>query len=286
MSTSTPTTDLGALPVVVIGAGPVGLAAAAHLADRGLPFVVLEAGDEVGRGRPAVGTRPHLHPVAVPRRPDRGEAARPHRLDPPGHAGPADRRRARRALPAPAGRPARRPGSATATACWRCPGTAWTRPAASAGPSARSSSASSDDDGAVHDLRARAVIDASGTWEHPNPLGASGLPAAGEDDVGRRARRRPAGRPGPRPGPVRRTHARWSSGAGHSAANTLLTLARLAAEAPGTRILWAIRGADPSRVYGGGAADELAARGRLGTDLRALVDSGAVELHHRAGHHR
>ena len=36
------------LPVVVIGAGPTGLAAAAHLTDRGLPFVVLEAGDDVG----------------------------------------------------------------------------------------------------------------------------------------------------------------------------------------------------------------------------------------------
>ena len=32
------------LPVVVIGAGPVGLAAAAHLAERGIDFVVLEAG--------------------------------------------------------------------------------------------------------------------------------------------------------------------------------------------------------------------------------------------------
>ena len=27
-------------PVAVVGAGPVGLAAAAHLAERGLPFVV------------------------------------------------------------------------------------------------------------------------------------------------------------------------------------------------------------------------------------------------------
>jgi 2-polyprenyl-6-methoxyphenol hydroxylase-like FAD-dependent oxidoreductase len=35
-----------ALPVVVIGAGPVGLAAA-HLAERGLDFVVLEAGEQV-----------------------------------------------------------------------------------------------------------------------------------------------------------------------------------------------------------------------------------------------
>ena len=39
---------LQGLPVAIIGAGPIGLAAAANLADRGLDFVVLEAGDRVG----------------------------------------------------------------------------------------------------------------------------------------------------------------------------------------------------------------------------------------------
>jgi flavin-dependent dehydrogenase len=34
--------------VAVIGAGPVGLAAAAHLLERGLTPIVLEAGPEVG----------------------------------------------------------------------------------------------------------------------------------------------------------------------------------------------------------------------------------------------
>src|SRR6478736_8093437 len=42
MSTST-----ARLPVAVIGAGPVGMAAAAQLATRGLDFVVLEAGAEI-----------------------------------------------------------------------------------------------------------------------------------------------------------------------------------------------------------------------------------------------
>lgn len=36
------------LPVVVLGAGPVGLAAAAHLAQRQQPFLVLEAGPSIG----------------------------------------------------------------------------------------------------------------------------------------------------------------------------------------------------------------------------------------------
>ncbi len=37
-----------ALPVAVIGAGPVGLAAAAHLLERGETPVVFEAGDAIG----------------------------------------------------------------------------------------------------------------------------------------------------------------------------------------------------------------------------------------------
>ncbi|MGK2855011.1 MAG: FAD-dependent oxidoreductase, partial [Microbacteriaceae bacterium] len=36
------------LPIVVVGAGPIGLAAAAHLRERGLEPLVLERGDVVG----------------------------------------------------------------------------------------------------------------------------------------------------------------------------------------------------------------------------------------------
>ena len=45
---TTPAPPAEDLPVVVIGAGPVGLAAAAHLRSYGLTPLVLEAGDAVG----------------------------------------------------------------------------------------------------------------------------------------------------------------------------------------------------------------------------------------------
>jgi cation diffusion facilitator CzcD-associated flavoprotein CzcO len=78
------------LPVVVIGAGPVGLAAAAHLLERGLEPLVLEVGPQVGAN---IAKWRHvrlfspwclaLDPVSVP--------ARPHRLDRPRPRGPAHR---------------------------------------------------------------------------------------------------------------------------------------------------------------------------------------------------
>ena len=136
-----------------------------------------------------------------------------------------------------------------------------------------------DRHGHLRDRKARAVIDAAGTWTKPNPLGASGLPALGEattaskllyglPDVGGRDRDRYAGR---------RTVV---VGAGHSAATCLLALAELQQQAPGTEILWAVRSATPRPLVGKGSADadELPARGRLATDLAALVEAGRIEL--------
>src|SRR5699024_12096033 len=60
---------------------------------------------------------------------------------------------------------------------------------------------------------------------------------------------------------------------------TLLALGQLSDEEPSTRISWAIRGADPASVYGGGDQDGLPARGALGSQLRNLVESGHVEVH-------
>ena len=51
------------LPVVVIGAGPSGLAAAAHLLDRGLVPLVLEAGPSAGTSVRGVASRAAVLPL-------------------------------------------------------------------------------------------------------------------------------------------------------------------------------------------------------------------------------
>lgn len=112
------------------------------------------------------------------------------------------------------------------------------------------------------------------------PLGQAGLPAPGESEAvaaGLIAE--------PLPDVTGADRARFAGrhvlviGAGHSAANTLIALGQLAKNEPGTRISWAVRGADASRLYGGGDLDGLPARGQLGTRLRGLVEDGYVELH-------
>jgi thioredoxin reductase len=126
-------------------------------------------------------------------------------------------------------------------------------------------------------VEARAVIDASGTWQQPNPMGANGLPAVGEKRyVGKIAYGIPD--------ILGRERARYANrrvlvvGSGHSALNALLELAELAGSAPGTEILWAMRGDNLRRVYGGGTDDALPARGALGTRIEAAVESGVVRI--------
>lgn len=264
------------LPVVVIGAGPTGLAAAAHLTDRGLPFVVLEAGDHVGT---AVSQWGHIRTftpwqyIADPTAekllaptgwsrpstpvPPTGAELVEHYLRPLGTLFAQQVRFGQRVVAVS------RDGMDKTRSVGRAERAFLVRV--------------QDRDGRLDEVRARAVIDASGTWSGRNPLGGSGLPARGEREAD-------AFLVGPLPDVLGADRGRFAGrrtlvvGAGHSAANTLLNLARLAQEAPGTQIVWAIRGSSPSKVYGGGAADELAARGRLGTDLRGLVESGAVRL--------
>lgn len=271
--------QLDELPVVIIGAGPVGLAAAAHVAERGLTPYVLESGPSVGSAVTAWGHtqlfspwRFNLDEAAQRALEPTGWTAPDLDLLPTGHQLVQDYLAP---LADALGDDVVRTGARV---------TVISRSALDKTRTTHRDRAPflvrvTHDDGSVDDLLARSVIDASGTWSQPNPLGHSGLPAPGETAA------KAAGfitAPLPDVNGADRHHFAGQHvlvvGAGHSAANTLLELAKLAENAPGTRISWAVRGADVSAVYGGEDNDELAARGALGSRLRALVASGMIEV--------
>jgi len=126
-------------------------------------------------------------------------------------------------------------------------------------------------------LKADAVIDATGTWLAPNPAGADGRYALGEQASQRMIAYG-------MPDVLGRERARYAGrkvavlGAGHSAVGTLIDLARLKDEEPATQIIWLARGDDIQKNYGGGANDQLAARGALGSAFAALAGSGKIAI--------
>ena len=132
-------------------------------------------------------------------------------------------------------------------------------------------------DGTEDRMFAQAVVDASGTWGTPNPLGGEGLPALGEGAVGTAIRYRVPDLDDPA---VRAQFAGTHTviaGSGHSALTAIVALSGLAEQAPSTRITWAVRGGSATRAFGGEDADELPARGALGSS-GALGFEGAEDL--------
>ncbi|MFC7623194.1 FAD-dependent oxidoreductase [Microlunatus sp. GCM10028923] len=267
------------LPVVVIGAGPVGLAAAAQLLEQGLDPMVIEQGDSVGAAIRAWGQVRLFSPWRY----NLDSAAR-RLLGPTGWAEPD--------LDAlPTGHELvddyLAPLAATAELVGRISTSTRVIGVTRQGIDKTRTIGREDhpllvrtvSNGQVRDLEARAVIDASGTWGRPNPLGSAGLPAPGEAEAAA------AGvLAGPLPDVLGPDRARFAGrhtlvvGTGHSAANTLLALVELAEQEAGTTITWLIRRGTPARLYGGGDDDGLPARGRLGTRLKAAVESGKITL--------
>jgi thioredoxin reductase len=265
------------LPVVIIGAGPVGLAAASHALARNLTPRVFEAGPSAGSGIRRWGHVRLFSPwrfnvdkaaVAVLERhgwvmPDgdaypTGHDLVDHYLEPLANSSdiaPCLTFNSRVVAVAREGHDLMKDGGRdTAPYIVRVTGP----------------------DG-EQDVLAQAVIDASGTIETPGWLGASGVPAMGERAA---ARRIFYGIPD-----VLGTHRlRYEGrrvlvvGSGHSAMNALLDLAHLAAEDMQTHIVWAIRRPSVGQLLGGARNDQLEERGKLGAHVRALLDAGRLEL--------
>lgn len=261
------------LPVVVIGAGPQGLAAAAHLLERGLEPIVLEA----GRGpASAVGEWGHVRLFSA--WPELVDPASVRLLEPTGWTAPTsgyptgakwiDRYLA--PLAKALGDRVRYDAQVTAVSrkgrdrlvdADRAAQPFTVHVVDTAGNETR--------------LEARAVIDASGTWRRPNPAGADGVPALGEraaaDLISYQV-------------PDRTDPARYAGkhvvvvGSGDSAFNAIHELVQIAEQHPGTRITWAIRRVVSEGTFGGGAADQLPERGALGQRARKAVEAGIVEL--------
>lgn len=266
------------LPVVVIGAGPVGLAAAAHLVERGIEPVVLEAGETAGA---AVREWSHVRlfsPWSEVTDPAAEKLLAPTGwVKPDGTGYPSGGDWAEQYLQPLAdvlGDTVR--FGATVTGVSR------------AGRD-RIVDADREEqpfvvhvhhaDGHEERLTARAVIDASGTWAMPSPAGGSGLPALGERSAADRVTYRVPDLKDPA------VQARYAGrrtaviGSGASAFTALAYLADLAkTEAgAGTHAVWILRRGISGSTFGGGEADQLPARGALGLAAKAAVDDGHAD---------
>jgi hypothetical protein len=125
-------------------------------------------------------------------------------------------------------------------------------------------------------LLARSVIDASGTWSGPNPLGADGWPALGESEYADRISYRI---PDFRDPAVRARYAGKHvavAGTGASAQTVLIEIGALVRSEPGTRVSWLVRRSRVGEAFGGGDNDQLPQRGALGTKAQQVAAGEAV----------
>ena len=271
--------------VAILGAGPVGLAAAAHVLERGMEPVVLEAGPNAGH---AVRQWSHVRMFSpweynVDKAAARLLAGTGWNSPAPDQYPTGGELVAQYLEPLATRTPLKEriKTSSRVTAVGR----AGFDKMKSAGREAQPFTVRYQNGKGPETLRADAVIDASGTWFSPNPAGADGLPALGEEAVQAKIAYG-------MPDVLGRDRARYAGrvvavlGAGHSAVGTLIDLARLKDEAPATEIVWLLRGTAPEKAFGGGANDKLAARGELGAAFASLVASGKfrVETGFRVSH--
>ncbi|MFH9732882.1 FAD-dependent oxidoreductase [Streptomyces sp. NPDC017260] len=266
------------LPVVVVGAGPVGLAAAAHLAEQGIEPLVLEAGDRAGA---AVRAWSHVRLFST-----WGEVVDPvaekllaptgwTRPDPATYPSGGDwAERYLQPLADVLGDRVRT--GATVTGVSRAGRDRIVDADRETQPFVVHATHA---DGREERILARAVIDASGTWGVPAPAGGSGLPALGEKAAADRVTYRvpDLGDPAVRARYAGRRTAVIGSGA--SAFTALAHLAELAGseQGAGTHAVWILRRGISGSTFGGGTADQLPARGALGLAAKAAVDDGHAD---------
>lgn len=260
------------MPVVVVGAGPAGLSVAAHLVERGERVLVLEAGDRAGAAVSQwnyvrlFSQWSELVDPAAERLLSQAGWVRPD-----GDAYPSGGEWAEQYL-----RPLAEVMGDRVRFGARVVGVA------RRGRDRIVDAGREDEPLTVHvrtadgeeRITARAVIDASGTWGSPNPLGGDGLPAVGEQAAAEKIAYRVPD--------LAAERARYAgkriavAGGGHSALTALVVLAELAEQEPGTKVVWLLRRGAVGNAFGGGEADQLPARGALGLRAKKAVEAGHI----------
>lgn len=263
------------LPVVVIGAGPQGLAAAAHLLERGLEPLVVEAGEGPGT---AIAEWAHVHTFSP--WPELVDEASARLLTPTGWTAPESGY--------PTGRewienylvPLSNALGERVQYRQRVIGVSRQGHDRVLTPGRQDVPFVvhlMSEDGDESRLRARAVIDASGTWFQPNPIGSDGLSAMGERAAAA------AGLLSYIP-PTPEQAASWTGshivvvGSGHSAMTAVIGLAETVRREPSTRVTWALRRGATGDTFGGPGDSVLPQRDALCTRVRAAADEGLVTL--------
>lgn len=263
------------LPAVVIGAGPLGLAAAAQLLKRGLNPLVLEAGDG-----PASAVEQWAHVRTFSPWPELIDPAAARLLEPTGWTAPESgfptgREWIDRYLAPLAGALGKRVQyGARVQAVSRLGRDRLVSPGRAETPFVVHVNSSAGSEGRV---QARAVIDASGTWGQPNPAGADGVPAIGEKAAAA------SGVLSYIPPTLAQASALAGKhvvvvGSGHSAMTAVIQLGEVARRDPSTTVTWVLRRGVSDDTFGGGAADELPERGALGVRSKEAVEAGRVSL--------
>ncbi|UGY91232.1 hypothetical protein [Streptomyces gobiensis] len=251
--------------VAILGAGPVGLDAALACADAGWPFTVYEASDTVAAHVRDWGHVRLFTPwdLNISRRMRTHLIAAGHPV-PSGDDCPTGAELVARLLEPLAGLPALggRIRLGTRAVAVARTGLLKHEQIASDARAAAPFTLLLDTPDGEDTAEAGLVLDCTGTYSHPNPLGDGGIPAPGERALAHRITRTlpPTDDPG-----------RWAGtvlliGAGKSAQTAARDLAAL----PGTRLVWAVRAPDPH--WGAVPDDTLPGRQELVETSQALTD--------------
>ncbi|NER53018.1 MAG: NAD(P)-binding domain-containing protein [Symploca sp. SIO1A3] len=265
-------------PVIVIGAGPVGIAAAAHLHARGIAPLVLEKGNSAGSsmlewGHVSVFTAwKNVVDKAVV-----GLLGNSNWQMPDEDKLPTGREIVEQYLQPAAATPELKNAIIYNAEVIGVSKQAHSKSSSTARDEADFTVHYKTPDNEHHVLHSESVIDASGTWYNPNPIGLDGLPVPGESqnqdtiaygipDIANADRAQYEGK---------RT---LVLGGGHSAINVILEMMTLRAANPDTKIYWGMRSNKLDKLTGSGINKRLPARAKLGIAAKEAIEAGELEV--------